>query len=156
MIFRPRRRFVRMALIGAATLALATGSALAATPVRHARKAAPKPASAASTPAPTTATAPAAVAPPIVYGLMAFLDPETGLLTGPISSLVPPADQRAASASVLLEPVPLPNGGWMLDLKGTGMESYVLHIDTFGRRSVTCVQGVADAPASTATPRKER
>jgi hypothetical protein len=101
-----------------------------------------------------TSPAPAAALPSL--GLMAFLDPETGLLTGPIHYLVPPADQRAASANVLLTPVQRLNGAWLLDLKGTLMDSYVLQIDPLGNRRVVCVQDprsvmpVAPAPIAPA------
>jgi hypothetical protein len=161
MIFRPRHRFIRVTLIGVAALTLASGPASATAPAARSGKvslnkaAKPAPAVPAKRPAPASD----APAPPAGIGLMAFLDPDTGLLTGPISSLVPPADQRAASANVLLEPVPLPNGGWMLDLKGTGMESYVLHIDALGHRTVSCGQDsrTASAPVTApAVPRRER
>ncbi len=96
----------------------------------------------------------------MVTGLVAFLDPETGMLTGPVSAFTPPADQRAAAANVLLEEFPLPGGGWVLDLKGTCMESYVLTIDALGRMHASCVQdtrAVLGVPARPAVPaRKER
>ena len=105
-----------------------------------------------TTPAPVVQPVPA----PGSLGLMAFLDPETGMLTGPIGDLVPPVDQRAASANVLLTPEPRPNGAWLLDLKGTGMEHYMIQIDPLGNRRVFCVQdarhvhGLAPLPAAPA------
>ena len=126
-----------MVALGAVLFALAACPAIAGAPPTSASA---HPA-AATTPAakPQKATpTPAATLPSL--GLMAFLDPETGLLTGPISYLVPPADQRAASANVLLTPVKRLNGAWLMDLKGTLMESYVVQIDPLGNRRVVCVQ----------------
>jgi len=133
---RPRLRH-GLAALGAGLLTLAACAAFAGTPKTAASAhsaSAPTPAAKPQQPAP----APAATLPSL--GLMAFLDPETGMLTGPISYLVPPADQRAASANVLLTPVQRLNGAWLLDLKGTLMESYVLQIDPLGNRRVVCVQ----------------
>lgn len=165
MFDRLHPRSVPAAVASVAALAILATAATAAGASPHAKARATRTAPAvksvpvAAAPAAVTPQ-PAAVPAPAPAGLMAFIDPATGLLTGPISSLVPPADQRAAAASVLLEPVQLPNGAWMLDLKGTGMESYVMHIDAFGQRTVTCVQD-ARVPAVIATPapptaRKER
>lgn len=131
MTMRPGRPLGWVALAGALVLALAAGAAMAATPKSSKPKAAPT-----SPAAPPAVAAPA----PVVAGLMAFLDPDTGLLTGPIGHLVPPADQQAATANVLLEPVQRANGAWLLDLKGTMLEHYVIHVDPFGRRRALCVQ----------------
>ena len=139
---RPRLR-QGWAALGAGLLAFAACSAFAGAPPTGASK----PSVAATTPAataPKPLPAPAATLPSL--GLMAFLDPETGQLTGPISYLVPPADQRAASANVLLTPVRTRSGGWLVDLKGTGMESYVLQIDPLGNRRVICVQDPTRVP----------
>jgi len=83
---------------------------------------------------------------PIVAGLMAFLDPETGLLTGPIGELRVPDDlARALAAPVELTPVTLPNGSVMVDLQGTMQDYYVLHIDALGHRTIQCVPSVLQA-----------
>ena len=104
-------------------------------------------------PAAKPAHAPAAPATALPsLGLMAFLDPETGQLTGPINYLVPPADQRAANATVLLTPVQRSNGAWLLDLKGTGMEHYVMQIDPLGHRRIVCVQDARLAPQAGFVP----
>ncbi len=134
------------ALAGAVALALATSPVLAAgnSPVPAAFPAA-TPAAAAPAVGPLVPLVPAGAPAPIVCGLVAFLDPDTGLLTGPISWLTPPVDQVHAAAPVLLEEFPLPGGGWAMDLKGTLMESYVMHLDAFGHRTVQCV------PAAQAT-----
>lgn len=147
-----RPRFHAGWLLPAALLATVAGSASAAPPAgAPARPAIVVPAAALASHAP---------AAPVVSGLVAFLDPETGLLTGPVSAFTPPADQRAAAVNVLLEEFPLPGGGWVLDLKGTMMESYVLTIDALGGRQVSCVQdtrAALGAPVRPAVPaRKER
>ena len=154
MSIRPRPRFALSATAAAVAMALLASAAFGS--AAHAKKRVPR----STPPAPAAVPAPPAPAVPGSFGLAAFLDPDTGLLTGPISSLVPPADQRAAATTVVLEPVQLPGGAWLLDLKGTGMESYVLHIDALGQRTVTCVQdphAPAVVPAAAAAPaRKER
>lgn len=137
MHLRTTSRRRTASLVGAAAIVLAASPVLAG----ESRPPVPVPA-----PAALPILAPLAPAPaPIVCGLVAFLDPDTGLLTGPISWLTPPADQAAAAATVLLEEVPMPDGGWMIDLQGTLMESYVLHLDAFGRATAQCV------PAAQAT-----
>ena len=136
MSTRPRLRH-GWAAIGAVLFTLAACAAFAGTPTTGTGG----PPAAAKLPATKPQVAlPAPAAPLPSLGLMAFLDPETGMLTGPIGYLVPPADQRAASANVLLTPVQRVNGAWLMDLKGTLMESYVLQIDPFGNRRVVCVQ----------------
>ncbi len=129
-MMRPGHRHGWAALTGAASTALVASAVLASTP------------NAGRTPSPPrTAPAPVPAAPvPGSIGLMAFLDPETGLLTGPIGSLVPPADQRSSSSAVVFEARPRANGAWLLDLKGTMLDYYVLHVDAFGRRTVSCAQ----------------
>ena len=155
MTMRPGHRHGWAVLTGAALVVLLAAAAPASTPTaaranaKAKRVTVAKPASVARS---ATPQAPAAAAPspaPGVgsLGLMAFLDPETGMLTGPIGELVPPADQRAASANVLLTPVQRANGAWLLDLKGTMMENYVLQIDPLGNRRVLCVQDARRLPA---------
>jgi hypothetical protein len=88
---------------------------------------------------------------PIVAGLWAFIDPETGQLTGPIGNLQVPDDiARAYGAQVELTPVTMPDGSVMVDLQGTLQDYYVLTIDPLGRRSIRCVQDArhAHAPAA--------
>lgn len=85
---------------------------------------------------------------PIVAGLMAFIDPETGQLTGPINGFTVPDDvARMFAAPVELTPVTLPNGSVMLDLQGTLQDFYVLTIDPMGRRTIRCVQNPREAQA---------
>jgi len=157
MTMRPGRRHGWAVFTGALLLAFIAGAALASTPRTPRAKAkrvttvAPAPAAA---PAPATSLAPTAPpAPaPMSIGLMAFLDPETGMLTGPIGDLVPPADQRAAAANVVLTPVQRANGAWLLDLKGTMMEHYMIHIDPLGNRRAFCVQDPRLAPPPAPLP----
>lgn len=106
-------------------------------------------------------SAPAAAAPapfaalpnfaqPVVAGLMAFIDPETGMLTGPISELQVPADLASAfGATPDLTPTPLPGGGFTVDLQGTLQDYYVMTIDPLGRRSIRCVQDARHAHTHT-------
>jgi hypothetical protein len=138
MTMRPGHRLGWAVLTGAVLLAFAA-AATASTPKPSRAK--PK---RGATVAPAAVVAPVPAVTPAPghgsLGLMAFLDPETGMLTGPIGDLVPPADQRAASANVVLTPMQRANGAWLLDLKGTGMEHYVIQIDPLGNRRVYCVQ----------------
>lgn len=133
MTMRRAHRHGRAVLAGAALMACLASAAFATTP----KPAAPASKRDAAAPAPKVVTAAPA---PGSIGLMAFLDPDTGLLTGPIGSLVPPADQRAAAANVVLQAMQRPNGAWLLDLKGTMLDYYVVHVDAFGRRTVSCAQ----------------
>jgi hypothetical protein len=88
---------------------------------------------------------------PVVAGLMAFLDPETGQLTGPVSGFTVPEDvARMFALPVELTPVTLPNGSVMLDLQGTLQDYYVLTIDPMGRRTIRCVQNPRQAQAPAA------
>jgi hypothetical protein len=114
-----------------------------------------------ATAAPAAPAAPFASLPnfakpePVVAGLLAFLDPETGLLTGPIGDLRVPDDlNRAFAAPVELTPVTLPNGSVMVDLQGTLQDYYILNIDPFGRRTVQCVPNVLQAKTPPPLPAK--
>lgn len=78
---------------------------------------------------------------PVVAGLMAYIDPETGLIGGPIGELIVPDDvARAMAAPVDFTPVTMPDGSVMVDLQGSLQDYYVLTIDPLGRRSIRCVQ----------------
>jgi hypothetical protein len=147
MMMRPAPRHAFVALTGAALLALAVGVALAAAPRTsthrtHARRAGPG-----ATIAPATATRPG-TPPALTSGLLAFLDPETGLLTGPIGQIVPPADQQAAAKNALPVKIQMPWGGWIIDLQGTGQEYYMLQVDPLGHRRVICVQDPRALPVA--------
>ncbi len=137
-------------------LALALGAAVIATPA-SARKRAPKAtnakaaccASAATASCGTPAAAPVA---PAQGGLRAFLDPETGQITGSIAPMSPTLDMVPTVSRESLVPVTLPNGSVMVDLQGTGEEYYVLRVDALGRRRVFCVQDARLARLLGATP----
>lgn len=169
MTMRPGHRHGWAVLTGAALLALLATAAPASTPTPARADAKAKRARVVKTadapPAPSARVPVAAPAPGPgagSLGLMAFLDPETGQLTGPIGALVPPADQQAARRNVLLTPVQRANGAWLLDLQGTLMEYYVVERDAFGNRRVRCVQdprqlpGFAPLPAPAAPAGEER
>lgn len=107
---------------------------------------------------PTAAPAPAPFASlpnfaqPVVAGLMAFIDPETGMLSGPIGELQVPGDlSNAFGPTPDLTPTPLPGGGFVVDLQGTLQDYYVLTIDPLGRRSIRCVQDARQAHMHTHT-----
>lgn len=88
---------------------------------------------------------------PIVAGLWAFIDPETGMLSGPIGDLQVPDDvARSFAPQAELTPVTMPNGAVMVDLQGTLQDYYVLTIDPLGRRSIRCVQDARQAQAPAA------
>lgn len=145
MSMRPGLRRALATLAGASCLAFIASVALASGPTAK-RTAAPT-----HPLLPSPAAAPAVTATaPVSIGLMAFLDPETGQLTGPIGAVVPLADARPAGPQAF--PVELPGGGWMLDLRGGGQEYYVLHVDPFGRRTVSCVQDPRHARRAVPVP----
>jgi len=77
---------------------------------------------------------------PVVSGLMAFLDPESGRLTGPIGNLQVPMDQlQTAISPESLVPVTMPDGSVMLDLRGTLQDYVILQVDAFGHSRMQCV-----------------
>lgn len=132
------RRAVTPSLLLLALLALVPSHASAQT--------ASRPAPAPAAPAPLHALAPAPMM--LVHGLLAFIDPETGLIGGPISSLLAPMDLGQTAAAGEPVEVRLPDGSYMLDLQGTGMEYLTLHVDALGKRTLRCVHGAAHAHAS--------
>lgn len=72
-------------------------------------------------------------------GLMAFLDPETGLVSGAIGDFQLAVDlAQSAAPQPVLTSVALPNGGVMLDLQGTMQDYMILTIDALGHRSFRC------------------
>lgn len=88
-------------------------------------------------------------------GLMAFLDPETGLLTGSIGDFQPPVDPTQSITP--LSEVTLANGAVMIDLQGTMQDYMILSIDALGHRSFHCATDPRQAlkpqaPVTTASP----
>lgn len=140
----------------------ACGAVKSRTASAVAKPVATKPAASATAALPALA-APAAAAPapfaslpnftqPVVAGLMAFIDPETGMLTGPISELQVPGDlSNAFGPAPDLTPTPLAGGGFTVDLQGTLQDYYVMTIDPLGRRSIRCVQDARHAHTHTHT-----
>lgn len=97
----------------------------------------------AAKPAPLYALTPSPM--PLVSGLLAFIDPETGLLGGPIFPLVAPSDLASSAAAIDPVEVRLPDGSYMMDLQGGGMDYLVLHIDALGKKTLRCVHGLEHA-----------
>ena len=94
-------------------------------------------------------------AQPFAFGLMAFLDPETGLLTGSIGDFQPPVDPTQSITP--LSEVTLANGAVMIDLQGTMQDYVILSIDALGHRSFRCATDPRlalkpQAPVTTASP----
>lgn len=98
---------------------------------------------AAAKPAPLYTLTPSPM--PLVSGLLAFIDPETGLLGGPIFPLVAPTDLATSAAAIDPVEVRLPDGSYMMDLQGGGMDYLVLHIDALGKKTMRCVHGLEHA-----------
>ncbi len=98
---------------------------------------------AAAKPAPLYALTPSPM--PLVSGLLAFIDPETGLLGGPIFSLVAPFDLAPIAPAADPVEVRLPDGSFMIDLQGGGMDFLMLHIDALGKKTMRCVHGFENA-----------
>lgn len=97
----------------------------------------------------------------LVSSLMAFIDPETGMLTGPIGALQVPTDLGAAAEPDIsqLPQIQLPDGSFMIDTRGLFLDNFVVHVDAFGRRAFSCTHDarkvLAPAPV-TFSPYAER
>ena len=88
-------------------------------------------------------------------GLMAFIDPETGLLTGSIGDFQPPVDPAQPIAP--LKEMTMANGAVMIDLQGTMQDYMILSIDALGHRSFRCATDPRlalklQAPVTTTSP----
>jgi len=84
-----------------------------------------------------------------VHGLMAYLDPETGLIGSASMPLTVPDDLRPQLPVEALFEVQLPNGSFMMDLQGTGEHFMMLHTDVLGlQRHFGCNQHDHSAPAA--------
>jgi hypothetical protein len=97
---------------------------------------------------------------PIVSGLRAYLDPESGLITSPIGGLQAPADLAMESDYSNLPQVQLPNGSWMIDTRGMMGDEAVITIDALGHRAFSCVHAaphaMVTAPIIAPSPYAER
>ena len=92
---------------------------------------------------------------PLVAGLRAFIDPETGLLTS-TTGFLPPADAFAPTVDVAnLPQIAMPDGSFMIDTSGI-VDNFVLQLDLLGHRTFQCSQDTRhlQAPADLSTPTK--
>ena len=138
----------------AAVTAAKSGSAKSARVASTTRKSAP----AAARKATPTATAPKAA--PAEAGMRAYLDPETGMVSGlPEAGAIGP-DGIPGDVAVVLVETPLPGRGYTIDLQGTMQDYSILHLDAHGGRHVSCSKDPrtalkrGPAPSSLAFPEK--
>jgi hypothetical protein len=76
---------------------------------------------------------------PFTFGLMAFLDPETGLVGGSPGDFQMPVDPaRPIAPQPVLQQMTMANGAVMIDLQGTMQDYMILSIDALGNRSFHC------------------
>jgi len=115
----------------------------------------------------TTATARKAVpapaspkAAPATAGMRAYLDPETGLVSGMPETMAIGPDGIPGDVEVVLVETPLPGRGFTIDLQGTLQDYSVMHIDALGGRHFGCSKDPrtalkrVPAPAPAALPEK--
>ena len=111
------------------------------------------------TPQPQAAAAAVPAAQPattaVDAGMRAYIDPETGLLTS-----TPPANMQPEVATDKQEPVlheeMLPDGSFMIDLKGTHQDYLTIQLDAKGNKVMQCVQDPKAAlPAPAPAPQRE-
>jgi hypothetical protein len=101
-----------------------------------------------------TATEPSATASaPMDAGMRAYIDPETGLVT----SVPPPGAIQPTAEQPEVEPVQirLPDGSYMLDMKGSNVEYMVIKRDADGKPVVECTKDPKAATAAPAAPKRE-
>ncbi len=109
---------------------------------------------AAAPPEQAAAQTPAEAAPPVAAaGLVAFIDPATGGLTG-----TPTEEQRAAMRTALaalandsgegLVEVRLPDGSVVMDLQGRFQEAVVVQVAPDGTQHRQCIGSLPDAAAT--------
>lgn len=148
--------------IAASGVAMACGGAAACCAGKTAAKAATASATNAAAlapitalPAPAPATVPFSVLPvsrpqPLVSGLWAFINPETGTIDGSIGLMQAPVDIVPVDPDYSnLPQIQLPNGSWMIDTRGIMLENFSMTVDPFGRRTFFCGR---DAKLPTAAP----
>jgi len=99
-----------------------------------------------------TAAEPSATAP-MDAGMRAYIDPETGLVT----SVPPPGAIQPTAENPEVEPVQirLPDGSYMLDMKGSNVEYMVIKRDADGKPVVECTKDPKAATAAPAVPKRE-
>ena len=107
--------------------------------------------------APVTATSKSA---PAEAGMRAYLDPETGIISGLPESGAIGLDGIPSDVAVVLVETPLPGRGYTIDLQGTLQDYSVLHIDANGKRHMDCTKDPrtalkrVPAPVTPAFPEK--
>ena len=86
--------------------------------------------------------------------MRAYIDPETGQIG--IPSPLPEVPEEKTGAEPVLHEERLPDGSYMVDLKGTGVDYMVMNIDPkTGKRTTQCVDDpkkALQAPVSTPQP----
>lgn len=128
-----------LALLAAGAQSVPAGEAVPPTHSSLPTAYAPLPSAPLASPAPFAAL-PSAEPQRLVASLMAFIDPETGMLTGPIGALQVPTDLNAPAEPDYsqLPQIQLPDGSFMIDTHGLMLDNFVLHVDAFGRRAFSC------------------
>ncbi len=176
MRVRPTPLHATLAIVGLGLLIAVTSMALHRRSTSQVERVAPTPAFVAARVAPAApvqvvtrsharrhATATASAAPaapaPIVAGMRAYRDPETGLIGG-----MPPAGQESvvggnSAAAPELQQIQLPDGSWMVDLQGTNEDYVIVRLDANGKPVLDCTkdahQALQSAPAPAPAPRYE-
>jgi hypothetical protein len=77
-------------------------------------------------------------AAPSTAGMRVYRDPETGTFAAEPAGKATEGLPSVEKGSVTLQEVPLANGGYFVDLQGTGEDFVTLQIDAQGRRVMTC------------------
>lgn len=117
----------------------------------HASTVTPQPqAAAAAVPAPQPTTT------AMDAGMRAYIDPDTGLLTSIRPEGLPAEVEADKQPEPELFEVRLPDGSYMMDLKGTHQEYVTIQLDPNGNKVVQCVQDPKAAlPAPAPAPQRE-
>jgi hypothetical protein len=121
-----------------------------------------KPASVKSKPAAVTSKAATPASAPVAAGtagLRIYLDPETGVLGGPANGAALANDIDPLNDSVEgLTEVRMPDGSYMLDMKGRFAEYAMIQTDANGKRVFRCVGSRKELlqPAPAPAPREDR
>jgi hypothetical protein len=89
---------------------------------------------------------------PLVSGLRAFIDPETGLLTS-TTGFQPAVDAFAPTVDVAnLPQIQLPDGSFMIDTSGIMTDNVVVQVDALGHRTFQCTPDTRHLPAPAILP----
>lgn len=145
MTGRATRHLTSLLLAGVA-LACVASLAAAAAPARPASTPSRRAASSKVTKAQPAKSAPAQA------GMRAYVDPETGTIGSLPGAFAIAPDGLPGDVALVLTEVPLPLGGYTIDLQGTMQEYSVLKIDARGNRSWTCTKDPRAALKATPVP----